>query len=345
MKHCFFLLIFLLAIPYCSFAEEQQASKEELPIPLGLPSLKWPQDNPYSKKKAELGRILYFDKRLSADGTISCASCHSIKRAFADKKTISVGIKGRKGTRHAPTVINAAYQPFQFWDGRAKSLEDQCKGPLGNPKEMALSSDPHEALSECVERIKKIQGYGLLFKDAFGSDEITLDKMIKSIATFERTLLSGNSPYDRYMAGDKKAMTEEQIQGLKIFNKSMCNNCHWEPLFSDGKFHNIGVGMDHENPDLGRYDITKNEKDWGAFKTPTLRETSLSYPYMHDGSIKTLEEVIDYYDKGGNPNKNLHHTMKPLHLSDADKKAMLSFLKALNGEGWQHFGPPEQFPK
>lgn len=323
------------------------STKEEPNVfvtPLGLPPMPWPPDNPYSKKKAELGRLLYFDKRLSSDGTVSCATCHSIPRAFTDNKILPIGIEGRKGTRHSPTVINAGFQRHQFWDGRAATLEEQCKGPLGNPKEMTLQDNVHDAHIACLKRIKAIKGYRILFRDVFNKNDFTLDDVAKAISTFERTVVSGNSPYDRYMAGDKTAMTPEQIHGYQVFKKSGCANCHVPPLFTDVRFMNIGIGMDAENPDLGRYVITKKEEDWGAFKVPTLREVTHTYPYGHNGSLKTLEDVVEYYDKGGIPNKNLHPLMKPLHLSEQDKKDLVAFMKALNGEGWQHFTEPKTFP-
>lgn len=315
------------------------AATEEFKVPLGLPPVPFPQDNPYTKQKAELGKRLYFDTCISADDKISCATCHAVDTAFGDPNSLSLGILGRKGTRHAPTVINAAYNKHQFWDGRVKTLEEQAKGPIANTKEMSLFHDSKISFEECQKRVKQNPEYLKLFKDVFGDEEITVDQIVQSIATFERIVLSGNSPYDRFKAGDKTAMSEEQIDGYRIFKKVGCNNCHTEPLFTDGRFLNIGVGMNVENPDLGRYEITKDPKDWGGFKTPTLRESAKSPPYMHDGSEKTLEDVINYYDRGGNPNKNLHPLMKPLHLSDKDKKALKAFIEALNGEGWQDLKP------
>lgn len=336
MLSSFFVTYFLLYLPLAA---------DTFPVPLGLPPIPWPENNQYTQKKAYLGQLLYFDKRLSTDGTISCGTCHSIPRAFTDNKTVSEGIHGQLGTRHAPTVINAAYQTHLFWDGRAKTLEEQCMGPLGNPKEMTLYDNIHEAHQQCHQRIRSIKGYRALFMEVFGNEECSIEDIAKAIATFERTVLSGNSPYDRYQAGDKSAMTSQQIEGLHVFKRSGCTLCHSGPNFEDGRFLNIGVGMDDKNPDLGRYLITKNKTDWGAFKVPTLREIAHTYPYMHNGSLKTLEEVIDYYDKGGIPNKNLHPLMHPLHLSPEDKKALISFLQALSGEGWQHFKEPQQFPK
>lgn len=318
---------------------------EEFELPLGLPPIPWPADNPYSKKKADLGQLLYFDTRLSSDGTISCASCHAVPKAFTDQREIAVGIRNSNGTRHSPTVINAAYQKLLFWDGRAKSLEDQAKGPLGNPREMTLIDNVHEAHLQCEKRVYKIEGYRKLFKEVFGTDECSVDDIAKAIATFERTVVSGNAPFDRYMAGDKNAMSHEQIMGWVIYKHVGCLFCHSGASFSDGSFFNIGVGMDEAHPDLGRFEITRKEQDKGAFKTPTLREVSKSYPYMHNGSIWTLEDVIEYYDKGGIPNPYLHPRMKPLGLTKIEKKNLLSFMKSLEGEGWQHFKEPEHYPQ
>lgn len=315
------------------------------PVPKGLPPMPWPADNPYTQEKMELGRTLFYDKRLSSDGTISCASCHSLPLAFADHTPVSTGVEGRQGTRNSPTVVNSAYLKKLFWDGRASSLEEQCLGPLSNPLEMTLASDPHAAHQDCCKRIGTIPGYKPLFKAAFGTEECNIDNLAKALATFERTILSGNSPYDRYLAGDKTALSEQELEGWKVFNKSNCGGCHAGVLFTDGKFYNIGVGMDKPDLDLGRYSITQNARDWGSFKVPTLREVSLSAPYMHDGSQKTLEEVVDFYDKGGTPNKNLDSLIRPLNLTAKEKTALVAFMKALNGEGWQHATPPASFPE
>lgn len=326
-----------------SAVEDKENQKIE--VPFGLPPIPWPVDNPYSKEKAELGWLLYFDKRLSSDGTVSCASCHNLPCGYSDCRAIAVGIDDNRGTRHSPTIINSAYLTHLFWDGRASTLEEQCKGPIANPKEMATAHNVHEAHMQCEQRVQKISGYRDLFKQIFGSSEITIDLIAKAIATFERTVLSGNSPYDHYLAREPLSLTKEQEQGLLVFRKSKCINCHMGVNLADPiHFFNIGVGMDKPNPDLGRYAITHDEKDWGAFKVPTLREISYTGPYMHDGSLETLEAVVDFYDKGGIPNKNLHRFIKPLNLSSEDKKALVSFLRSLNGEGWQHFTEPTHFP-
>lgn len=350
MKRVLKVIFLLIVIGLACFLFIKQTKGEQLfpqvvLAPKGLPPIPWPEDNPYTPEKAELGRLLFFDKRLSSDGTVSCASCHNPRMTYADRSKVSIGIYGHAGTRHAPTVINTAYQHFQFWDGRAKTLEEQCLGPLANPKEMTSQKEPKMALDECQERICSIEGYKELFKKAFRNDSCSPLHISQAIATFERTILSGNSPYDRYKAGDKTAMTKEQIRGMEVYTVSSCAFCHTWPLFSSDMFTNIGVGMEEKNPDLGRYEITKQEKDWGAFKVPTLREVAKSAPYMHDGSLATLEEVVDFYDKGGIPNRNLHPQIRKLHLSESDKKALVAFLHALSGEGWEHYTEPKEFPQ
>jgi cytochrome c peroxidase len=309
--------------------------------PLGLLPLVWPADNPYSPEKAELGRYLYFDPRLSADGTVSCASCHDPRYAFTDGAPVSTGIRGQKGGRSAPTVINRAYSLAQFWDGRAPTLEAQALGPMVNPIEMG--NGDHDAV---VSRLGAVAAYREMFRKAFGSDEVTIDRAGKAIATFERTVLSGNSPYDRYKAGQKGAMTAAQIRGMNVFfDKAKCDQCHEGINFTTNMYANLGVGTDKPEPDVGRFAVTKDPKDWGAFKTPTLRDIERTAPYMHDGSLKTLEEVVDFYDKGGQKNRNLDAKMKPLQLTVQEKKDLVAFLKALNGEGWQQIKAPERLPQ
>ncbi len=308
--------------------------------PLGLPPLSWPAKNPYSAAKAELGRYLYFDKRLSADDTVSCASCHDPQFAFTDGAAVSTGIRKQKGNRSAPTIINRAYTLAQFWDGRAATLEDQAKGPMANPIEMG---NTHESI---VGRLQKVAGYRPMFTAAFGSDEITIDRVAMAIACFERTVLSGNAPYDRYKLGNKHELTPPQIRGMSVFfDKAKCDKCHEGANFTLNAYANLGVGSDKADPDVGRFAVTKNPRDWGVFKTPTLREIARTAPYMHDGSLKTLEEVVEFYDKGGVKNKNLDENIKPLHLTDQEKGDLVAFLRALSGEGWQKVRAPESFPQ
>lgn len=338
-------LMLLMTLPFSAGLAEAQ--KEQGPkAPLGLPPIPWPADNPYSKEKAELGKLLYFDKRLSSDQTVSCASCHAPEMAFADAKPVSTGISGQRGGRSAPTVINRAYSTLQFWDGRADSLEEQAKGPIANPVEMTAYKTAEEAHKACVACLKGIPGYVERFRKVYGTADFNIDHVAKAIATYERTVLSGNAPFDRYRAGDKKAMSESQVRGMDVFfNKAACDSCHLGFNFTDGSFVNIGIGMDKPSPDLGRFMVTKKEEDKGAFKTPTLREIEHTGPYMHDGSFKTLEDVVEHYNKGGIKNPYLDQRMKPLNLTDQDKKDLVAFMKALSGEGWQQTKAPTSFPK
>lgn len=337
-----------LMLSFAALAAGQEFGEKPPKPPLGLPAAFWPEDNPYSKEKAELGWLLYFDNRLSGDNTISCASCHAPEKAFTDGAAVSVGIKGQKGARSAPTVINRAYSTLQFWDGRAESLEEQAKGPIANPLEMTLEKVADQAHEASVTRLRAVPGYVSRFKKAFDAEKLDINHVAKAIATFERTVYSGNAPFDRYQEGEKDALSEEQIRGMDVFyNKAACDSCHIGFNFTDGSFANIGIGMDKKDPDLGRFLVTGRDEERGAFKTPTLREIEHTGPYMHDGRFKTLEEVVEHYDRGGIKNEHLDQRIKPLKLSKQDKSDLVAFLKALSGEGWQHIKPPamKQFPK
>lgn len=339
-------LLALLAVgagtAHFSAAENEPMFPKDGPkVPQGLVPIMWPKDNPYTPEKAELGWLLYFDKRLSFDATVSCASCHDPKYAFTDGQKFSKGIRGQLGGRSAPTVINRAYSLDQFWDGRAKSLEEQAKGPIANPLEMGHT---HDACTECI---RAVPGYRKRFKEVFGSEKVTIDQIAQAIATFERTVLSGNSAYDKFKAGDKSALTDSQKRGMDVFfsDNARCDSCHEGFNFTNGKYANIGIGMDAPSPDLGRFVVTKKEDDKGAFKTPTLRDVARTGPYMHDGSLKTLEDVVEHYNKGGTKNPWLHPDVRPLNLTPQDKKDLVEFLKALNGEGWQQIKEPAKLPE
>jgi cytochrome c peroxidase len=353
------------------------------PVPLGLPPVPWPEDNPYTADKAALGRWLFFDRRLSSDGSVSCASCHDPARAFTDGRAHPLGIGGQDGPRHAPTLINRAYSSFQFWDGRARSLEEQVKEPLANPAEMTSDPTPEQALRHAVERLQAIPGYVARFARVFGTADSSIDHVAQAIATFERTLLSGHSPFDRYLAGDTRALSPAQVRGMDVFfKKAACDRCHLGPFFiadlfyehdersffarrirtdsrtgreipeiqgfnfTDGSYQNTGIGMDRPAPDLdlGRALVSRRAADEGAFKTPTLREVEHTAPYMHDGSLKTLEDVVDHYDKGGITNPRLQPLIVPLRLTAEEKRDLVAFLKALSGKGWQQIQPPEDLP-
>ncbi|MBI2804427.1 MAG: cytochrome-c peroxidase [Planctomycetes bacterium] len=316
-------------------------------IPRGLVEIVWPDENPYTPEKAELGWLLFFDTRVSSDGSVSCASCHAPEHAFGDGKPVSTGIGGQKGGRSAPTVINRVYGAAQFWDGRASSLEDQAKGPIANPIEMTSEKDAARAHATCVDRLRQVKGYRQRFKKVFGTEKFTIDHVAMAIATFERMVLSGNSAFDKFKAGDKNALTESQQRGMNVFfsNNARCDSCHDGAAFTTNQFANIGIGMDRPKPDWGRYNVTKKDADKGAFKTPGLRDISRTGPYMHDGSLKTLEEVVEHYDKGGIKNQWLHQDIRPLKLTKQDKSDLVNFLRALDGEGWQQFTAPKALPK
>jgi len=312
------------------------ADKDQFKTPLGLKPVPVPADNPMTPEKVELGKLLYFDPRLSCDNTVSCASCHDPKKGWSNSAAFATGVRGQMGGRSAPTIINSAYSDLQFWDGRAHQLEGQALGPIQNPIEM------DHKLEECVVKLNKIKGYQEQFQKVFGSDA-TPENIAKAIAAFERTVLSGNAPYDKSKAGDQKALSPAAQRGLKLFfGKGHCSACHSGPNFTDNGFHNIGVGMKAAKPDLGRYEVTKVEGDKGAFKTPTLREVGRHAPYMHDGSLKTLEDVIDHYDKGGITNPQLDEEIFPLKLTSQEKADLVTFLnEGLSSADYPDIAPPK----
>lgn len=316
----------------------------ELKIPLGLDedAVKIPKDNPMTQDKVDLGRLLFFDKRLSANNTIACATCHIPELAFTDGQPVSSGIHHLQGGRSAPTAINRAFSTVQFWDGRAATLEDQSIGPFANPIEHGFAN--HDQL---VAKISSFDGYKILFKKVFGTENLTKEHVGKAIATFQRTLISGNSPFDRYdYDGDEKAVSESVKRGKKLFfDKARCNLCHFGTNFSDEKFHNIGIGWGGEALDVGRYNVTKEVKDLGAFKTPTLREISRTPPYMHDGRFATLEQVIEHYNQGGVKNPFLDNQVIPLNLTASEVQDLVAMLRSLEGTGWQQVKAPTEFPQ
>ncbi len=291
-----------------------------------LPAVPVPPDNAMSPDKIELGKMLFFDARLSGDNSISCAFCHNPKVGFGDARPRAIGFKGMELGRHSPTIINAAYNGVQFWDGRAKSLEDQATMPIQSTVEM--NSRPQEL----VKKLNGIPEYRERFQRVFGEGP-SMANISKAIASFERTVTSGDSPFDRYARGDKRALTTQEKRGLILFiSKAACTQCHNGPNFTDNKFHNISlpqVGPLKE--DLGRYQVTKKSEDRGAFKTPTLRNVVLTAPYMHDGAFRTLEEVVDFYNQGGGESPNKSPKIFKLNLTDDQKKDLIAFLKTLTG--------------
>lgn len=312
----------------------------ELPLGLQADSAYIPDDNPMTQPKIDLGKLLYFDPRLSRDNTISCATCHNPYHGFTDPKGTSGGVGGAFGTRSSPTVINRLFSKEQFWDGRAEDLEEQAHGPLTNPVEMGMPSHDHVA-----KNVSLVRGYRYYFENAFGTNQVTIKKIAEAIAAYERTVLSGNSPFDRYMAGQKDAMSPSAVRGMDLFNgKANCKTCHAGFNFTDESYHNLGVGMDKPNPDLGRFEVTKAETEKGAFKTPTLRNITETAPYMHDGSEPTLRATVEFYNKGGVKNEWLAEEIKPLNLTDQEIGDIVAFMQSLTGE-ITNAVPPESLPK
>ena len=334
------LRAFAWAVVIVSSSASLLPAQEEftLTYPTGLRKMRIPRDNPLTAEKVSLGKQLYFDKRLSSDNTISCASCHDPKKGWSNGEAFATGVDGQVGGRSAPTIINSGYSYFQFWDGRAVQLEGQALGPIQNPIEMNLSLD------DMVARLNSIDGYRSQFQSVFGTDA-TADGVAKAIASFERTILSGNAPYDRYKAGDETALSAAAARGMALyFNKAHCSACHGGHNFSDAAFHNIGVGYDADAgsfKDEGRFASSGMEGDRGAFRTPTLRDIRHSAPYMHDGSLKTLKEVVAFYNKGGEPNAQLDEEIFPLKLTEQEQQDLVQFLKeGLSSSQYPAVDPP-----
>jgi len=296
-------------------------------IPLGLDLyLPIPEDNALTAAKVRLGRDLFRNAILSRDRTLACASCHDPRRAFTDGRSLAVGVEGKVGTRNAPTLINRAYGRSQFWDGRAHSLEQQVLEPIENPRELGAGVDT------AVRRLVSSPLYRLRFRVAFGRD-VNAQDLARALASYVRTILAGDSPFDRYANGIANALSDEARSGLEIFRgKAGCSTCHSGPTMSDERFHNTGVAWQGgEWKDLGRFLVTGAAQDRGAFKTPTLREVDRTAPYMHDGSLSTLDAVIDYYDRGGNPAPSRDADLKPLGLTADEKRQLIAFLRSLTG--------------
>lgn len=339
----------LLFIAFFLYTDSSMALEKKKKLE-PLPSPSFPKDNPLTKDKVELGKKLFFDRRLSGDGTTSCASCHDPEKAFTDASEISLSYPTTRNLRNAPTLINIAYAKSFFWDGRARTLEEQAEFPIMSPFEMNQNLDFVE------EEIRIVPEYREAFKKIFGQD-VNIKLIAKALATFQRTLISKNAPIDKYLKGDKSALSDEAKKGFEIFKgKGKCIDCHYGAYLSDQKFHALMVP---ENPkyaneekfivtrryvakinkypdymnimeDLGRYFKTKKKQDYKAFKTPTLREIAKTGPYMHNGIFKSLDEVIDFFNKGGGEGNKV---LKPLNLKESEKKELKTFLvEALSGE-------------
>jgi cytochrome c peroxidase len=287
------------------------AALAEHTIPLGLDSyIPAPEGNPLRAEVIALGKKMFRDPALSRDRTVSCATCHRPDYAFTDPRPLAIGVRDQKGSRRSPAIFNRAWGRAFFWDGRASTLEEQVVQPIANPLEMDLAPE------EAARRVG-----------------LTRDQLARALASYVRTILAGGSPYDRYVAGDRGALSAESQAGLKIFRgKGNCIACHVGPNLTDERFHNTGVSWAGDSfRDKGRAEVTSNGEDLGAFKTPSLRHVAERPPYMHDGSLGTLDEVIEFYDKGGIRNPNLDVEMRPLRLTPEEKRSLAAFLMSLTG--------------
>jgi len=366
----------LLAVGFICAVGLQAMQAPATSPPLGLPPIPYPEDNPQTAEKIALGDKLFHDKRFSSTGEVSCSTCHEIDKAFTDSPLrVSEGIHKLTGTRNAPTIINAAYAKTLFWDGRSPSLEEQALHPFVNPVEMALEN--HEPILEIV---RSDPDYVKAFEVVFGKsgNAITMKEVTQAIAAFERTQVTGSSPFDRwYFGGDEKALNASQQRGFDVFvNQGRCVSCHvveqTQALFTDNRFHNIGVGIndiqdqvpalaqeflkadatasevdvevltDKRTSELGRFAITRGLDDLGAIKTPTLRNVALTAPYMHDGSLETLRDVVVHYNNGGvteegDPvNDFLSGGIRPLDLDDEQIDDLVAFMDALTSPEYAH---------
>ncbi len=291
-----------------------------------LPEPPIPPDNPQTTSKIQLGKMLFFDTRLSRDYSLSCATCHTPDKAYSDGRPKAIGIGNKMLLRRSPSILNAAYNSAQFWDGRAASLEEQARAPIMEGSEMGMPDE-----KTVISRLQDVPEYRQRFQEVFGGT-ISLANVTKAIAAFERTLVTPDSPFDRYARGDKQALTDQQKRGLILFfGKASCTQCHNGENFTDNKFYSLGSRGQDSNRDVGRFAITNSPADLDAFKTPSLRNVATRAPYMHDGSMSTLKEVLEWYDRGGgnDPKSSLLH---PLGLSNDEKQDLLAFLESLTGK-------------
>jgi len=351
----------------------QPKSPQQVGVPVEMTRAAIPADNPQTPEKISLGQRLFFDRRLSADGTVSCSTCHDPALAFTDRKPLSVGIQGRVGQRNAPTVLNAFYNKTQFWDGRVNTLEEQAALPIVNSVEMG-----HPSLDAAVAQIATVQEYKQAFQRVFGRPPNGPD-LLRAIASYERTQLSFDSPFDHFIAGETNAISESAKHGWELFNtQARCNKCHAltdtqrdVTVFTDNDFHNIGIGIIRHNvvalarqaeqliksgdtsaidraalqtdmSAVGRFLITKKEKDIASFKTPDLRNVLVTGPYFHDGSMETLWDVMDHYNKGdGLQDPYLDEDMQPLALTESDIDDLVAFLASLTSANYKEQGATE----
>lgn len=311
----------LLAIGlFAAAQQDQQDQRSAFRFPDHIPV---PRENQITAARVELGKILFFDPRLSGSGNISCASCHNPALGWSDGSSLAQGDGTVPLTRSTPTIINVAFDPLLMWDGRFRNLEDQVMSPIETEAEM------HNSDELLIQTLRDIPGYVRAFEKAYPGDDLTSHTVAKAVSTFERTIISRNSPFDRWVEGNDKAISASAKRGFSLFTgKAHCVACHQGFNFTDDGFHNIGL---RGNTDPGRYALVPVRVLKGAFKTPTLRDVAYTAPYMHNGSYQTLEEVVDHYDRGGDDKENLDPNIKPLGLSGQEKADLVQFMKSLTG--------------
>lgn len=327
-RFSFFFALGLTVLTGCSrvngVSDDAPAHGGAVPVPKEFPSMPTPADNAFSAAKAELGRHLFYDTRLSQDFSTSCASCHHPESAFSDagKKT-SAGFGGLMTTRNSMSLTNIGYSAALFWEGGAPTLEQQAIAPIIAPNEFNINPD------SLVARLSAVPKYQALFQNAFGSAQPAFDRITKALATFERTLISSTSPFDRWNRGDASALSPSAARGFDLFFNETgdCFHCHGGFNFTDNDFHNNGI--DSVTTDEGRYAVTNNPRDIAVFKTPTLRNIDLTAPYMHDGRFATLEEVVRHYNSGGKAHPTKDALIRPLGMTDAEQQDLVAFLKSL----------------
>ena len=293
---------------------------DRLAVSFALPPMPTPADNPTTPGKVALGRQLFFDPRLSANGTVSCSTCHQPQRGWGDGRRVAVGILNRSGTRNAPTIVNAAYQRLVFWDGRAALVEGQALLPLTNVNEMG-----NQSIQQVVNRLNLVPRYVEDFRREFGTP-VTAITLAKSLASFERTVISYDAPIDRYLAGDVTALSAQSRRGFEVFERVGCMQCHRPPHFRDGGFHNTGVARRLGEDEQGRFTISRRQDDLRAFKTATLREVQRTAPYAHSGRLATLEAVVEHYNRGGSNDPLQDSRIRPLSLSVDERANLVRFL-------------------
>jgi len=345
MKKLSILLLIFSLISSLGFVRHEKDkmsfTKYELNLPKGVPPPLIPADNELSQERVALGKMLFFDNILSSDKSISCASCHSQQNSFGDSRTLSLGVNNAIGDRNAMPLINLAWSNSFFWDGGVPTLELQVLKPLTNHTEMNMD------IEEAVNRLKKNKTYSKLFMKAYGS-EPDASTMVKAIACFERTLISFDSKYDRWRRNNGSGFEDSEIRGFYLFvgGKTHCTSCHSGINFTNNSFQNNGLTELYA--DEGRFKITNDQNDVGKFKVPTLRNIALTAPYMHDGSLKTLEEIVEHYNSGGklHPNKSPHvHNNDSPPLTEVEKTDLINFLKTLTDESFvnnSEFKPQEK---